>query len=100
MNFPKRHLETISDDDEYDLPEPETPEDPADRFGIRASLLVLCVGLLIAALWAANRASFEKCVALENAAERYACYDRVRAELLKPPAKGTQAPAAAFRSPQ
>jgi hypothetical protein len=44
--------------------------------------------------------SFEKCLALENATERYACYDNLRAELLKPPAKGAEVPVAAFRSPQ
>jgi hypothetical protein len=58
------------------------------------------VGFLIAAVWLVRSPSFEKCVALENATERSACYDNLRAELLKPPAKGAEAPAAASRSPR
>jgi hypothetical protein len=100
MQSPKRYLETISNDNEYDLPEPKSPEELVDRFGIRTSLLILCVGLFIAALWMGSHPSFEKCLALENATERYACYDSLRAELLKPPAKGAEVPADAFRSPK
>jgi hypothetical protein len=44
MQSPKRYLETISNDNEYDLPDPKSPGEFADRFGIRASLLILCVG--------------------------------------------------------
>jgi hypothetical protein len=100
MQSPKRYLETISNDNEYDLPDPKSPGEFADRFGIRASLVILCVGLFIAALWMVSRPSFEKCLGLENANERHACYDELRAESLKPPAKGGEAPAAALRSPQ
>ena len=38
-------------DDESDVPPPKSPEDLADEFGIRASLVILCIALLIAALW-------------------------------------------------
>lgn len=100
MQSLERHLETISNDDEHDLAEPKSPEEIIDRFGMRASLLILCVGLFIAAVWMISRPSFEKCLALENATERHACYDYVRVELLKPPAKGAEAPAAALRSPR
>jgi hypothetical protein len=100
MQSPERYLETITNDDEYDLAEPKSPEEPIDRFGMRVSLLMLCVGLFFAAAWMISRPSFEKCLALENATERHACYDNVRAELLKPPAKGAEAPAAALRSPR
>jgi hypothetical protein len=62
MQSPKRYLETISNDNEYDLPDPKSPGEFADRFGIRASLLILCVGLFIAALWMVSRPSFEKCL--------------------------------------
>ena len=100
MQSSERYLETISDDDAYDLAEPKSPEEPGDRFGLRTSLLILGVGFLIAAVWMVRSPSFEKCVALESAPERSACYDNLRAEFLKPPAKGTEAPAAALRSPQ
>jgi hypothetical protein len=100
MQSRERYLETIPNDDECDLAEPQSTEEFADRFGMRASLLMLCVGLLIAAVWMVSRPSFETCLALENTTERQACYDNLRVELLKPPAKGAEAPAAAFRSPR
>ncbi len=68
--------------------EPKSPEEAADRFGIRAALVVLCVGLFIAAMWLVTGRSFEKCSALENLAQRNACYDALRNDLFKPPAKG------------
>jgi len=33
MQSLERHLETISNDDEYDLAEPKSPEEIIDRFG-------------------------------------------------------------------
>lgn len=66
----------------------ETPEETADRFGIRAALVVLCIALFIAAMWLVTGPSFEKCSALENLAQRNACYDALRNDLFKPPAKG------------
>jgi hypothetical protein len=100
MQSLERHLEMISNDDESDLAEPRSPEEFVDRFGLRASLLILCVGLLIATIWMISRPSFEKCSGLESATERHACYDNLRAELLKPPAKGAEAPVAALRWPR
>jgi hypothetical protein len=64
----------------------------ADRFGVRTALLVLCIALFIAATWVTSRPSFEKCGGLENVTERNACYDALRKELLKPPAKGADVP--------
>jgi hypothetical protein len=98
MQSLEQYLETMPKDDEWDLAEPNSPEAFVDRFGMRASLLILCVGLLIAAVWMVSRPSFEKCITFENATERQACYDNLRAELLKPPAKGAEAPVAALRS--
>jgi hypothetical protein len=69
-----------------------SPEEPIDRFGIRIALLVLCVALFIAAIWLVTRPSFEKCSALENVTERNACYEELRNDLLKPPAKGADIP--------
>jgi hypothetical protein len=100
MQSRERYVETIPNDDECDLTELQSPEEIVDRFGMRASLLMLCIGLLIAAVWLVSRPSFEKCLALENATERQACYDNLRAELLKPPAKGAEAPVAALRWPR
>jgi hypothetical protein len=97
---PERYLETISNNDEYDLAEPKSPDELVDRVGIRASLLILGLGLLIAAVWMVRSPSFEKCVVLKNATERSACYDNLRTEILKPPAKGAEAPAVALRSPR
>jgi len=64
----------------------------ADQFGIRTALLVLCIASFIAAIWFVSRPSFEKCSAIENVTDRNACYEAVRKELLKPPAKGADIP--------
>ena len=80
-------LETKSNDDD-DIARPKTPEELADRFGIRTALLVLCISFLLAGLWIVNLPSFEKCSGIENTLVRHACYDQLRADLFKPPAKG------------
>ena len=72
---------------EADEPELKTPEDAADRFGIRVALAVTCVGFLIAALWLASSPSFQKCSAFESLNDRVACYEGLRTALLKPPIK-------------
>ena len=89
VELPERTAEMRARDNNF-LREPEVEEDLADRFGIRLALLVFCVGSFLAALWMVNRSSFDKCVALENANKRYACFDAVRTELLKPPAPGAR----------
>ena len=76
-------LETTSKEDE----QPKVPEDDVDRLGVRLSLLVLCVALFLAANWVIRTASFQKCSALGNVTQRNTCYDDLRNELLKPPAK-------------
>ena len=63
-----------------------------DRFGVRTALLVLCIGFFIAAMWLVSTPSFEKCSALENVIERNACFDTLRNDSLKPPAKGAAIP--------
>jgi hypothetical protein len=68
--------------------EPKSPEERIDRFGARTTLLVLCVASFMAAIWLVSRPSFEKCSALENVTERNACFDALRNDSLKPPAKG------------
>ena len=77
-------------EDEADRPEP--PEALVDRFGIRTALFVLCVALFIAAIWLVSGPSFGKCSALENVTERNGCFETLRNDLLKPPAKGADIP--------
>ena len=77
------HLETTSEGDE----QPRCPEDDVDRFGVWISLSVLCLALFLAANWVISTANFQKCSALENVTQRNTCYDELRNELLKLPAK-------------
>jgi hypothetical protein len=79
-------------ENEGDTAWPASPEEFIDRFGIRTALFVLCVALFIAAIWVVSRPSFEKCSALENVTERSACFETLRNDLLKPPAKGADVP--------
>jgi hypothetical protein len=85
-------FENTVHENENDDARPEPPEELIDRFGIRTALFVLCVALFIAAIWLVSRPSFEKCSALENVAERNACFETLRNDLLKPPAKGADIP--------
>ena len=88
----KLDFDTTTDNDARDVLPLKSPEDLADQFGIRSALLLLCVALFIAAIWFVSSPSFEKCSAVENVTERNACYEAVRKELLKPPAKGADIP--------
>jgi hypothetical protein len=81
-----------ADNDESRVPLPKTSEERVDRFGIRTALLVLVIALFGAAMWLMDRPSFEKCSTLENVTERNACYEKLRADLSKPPAKGADIP--------
>jgi hypothetical protein len=78
--------------DEPDVPLPESPEQRVDRFGVMTTAFVLCIAFFIAAIWFLSRPSFEKCIALENVQERNACYDTLRSDLSKAPAKGPDIP--------
>lgn len=70
-----------------DSAELKSPQDAADRFGIRVAVVVLCVGFFIGAIGLMNSPSFQKCSALEQIKDRVACYEGLRSELLQPPAK-------------
>jgi hypothetical protein len=72
---------------ETDEPDLKTPEDAADRFGVRVALLVTCVGLLMAAVWLASSPSFQKCSAFDKLSDRIACYEGLRTALLQPPVR-------------
>jgi hypothetical protein len=78
--------------DEPDLPLPDTPEQRVDRFGMMTAVFAVVVASFIAAIWFLSRPSFEKCSALENVEQRNACYDPLRDNLSKAPAKGANIP--------
>jgi hypothetical protein len=78
------------DGNKPELAWPATPEDRIDRFGFRTALLLLAIASFIAALWFINRPTFEKCSTLESIAERSSCYEKLRDDLSKPPAKGAE----------
>jgi hypothetical protein len=83
------HFDIVpEDDDEHGALSPKSQEDQADQFGIRTSIVILCIALFIAAVWFMTAPSFEKCSVLQNAAGRNACYGELRKDLFKPPAKG------------
>ena len=61
------YLDTkLGADDEFVVPPHKSPEHLLDQFGIMASVMMLCMGLLVAALWVVNSPSFEKCSVFEN----------------------------------
>lgn len=70
----------------------ESRDDFADRMGIRIALAALCVASILTAVWFVSGPSFEKCSAVANATDRNACYDDLRRDLSKPPAKGADVP--------
>ncbi|HET7166249.1 MAG TPA: hypothetical protein VFI94_14030 [Pseudolabrys sp.] len=84
-------FDTTIDNDARDALWPKSPEDLADQFGIRFALIVLCMASFIATIWFVSSPSFEKCSAVENVTGRNACYEELRKELMKPPAKGADA---------
>ena len=92
MQASKSDFDNTADYDADDALSPKSPKAFADRFGIRAALIGLCIASLIAAIWFVRSPSFEKCSAIENVADRNACYDQLRQELLRPPAKGANIP--------
>jgi|SRR5262249_50641326 len=66
----------------------DSKQDWTDRFGGMSALLMWGIAFFIAAIWFVTTPSFEKCSAVQNVAERNGCYDQLRKELFKPPAKG------------
>jgi hypothetical protein len=92
MHASKLDHNTTTDDDAHDVLPPSSSEALADRFGIRVALIGLCIASGIAAVWFVRSPSFEKCSALANVTDRNACYDQLRQDLLKPPAKGADIP--------
>jgi hypothetical protein len=89
---PEYDFQNAVQENENDPAWPEPPEGLVDRLGIRTAMFVLCVALFIAAIWLVSGPSFEKCSALENVTDRNACFEVLRKDLLKPPAKGADIP--------
>jgi hypothetical protein len=92
MGWSELDFEDTVADDQRDIALPKSAEERLDQFGVRTALFVLAVAFFIAAMWLISSQSFEKCSALENVTERNACFDTLRNELLKPPAKGPDIP--------
>jgi len=88
MQDSNAHFDTSLEDDDLASSPRNSSEEVVDEFGIRLAMLILCVGLFIAAIWVISRPNFEKCSALQSVMERDACYDQLRNDLLKPPARG------------
>jgi hypothetical protein len=78
-------------DNDAQLLRSKSQEELADQFGFGSALIVLCIALLIGAIWFVSSPSFEKCSAVENITDRSACYEGLRKEM-KPPAKGADIP--------
>lgn len=76
-----------SKDENFDTGVTTPSEFVADRFGVRLSLLLLFVGLVMAMTWGLSKPSFERCSAIKDFANRVACYESLRNEYLKPPIK-------------
>jgi hypothetical protein len=72
----------------------ESSEAKINRIGTGVSLVVLFVALVITGIWLISTPSFEKCSALRTQSERIICFESLRDELLKSPAKGAGGPAA------
>ena len=85
-------LDARTDDDARDALCPKSPEELADQFGTSSALILFCIAFFIAAIWFVSSPSFEKCSAVENVTDRDVCYEKLRQELLKPPAKGADIP--------
>jgi len=85
-------FDTTIDDDTSDALRPKSPDDRTDQLGTRLALIVMCIASFIAAIWFVGSPSFEKCSAVEKVVDRDACYEQLRKELLKPPAKGADIP--------
>jgi len=92
MQSSKWDFDTALTNDDGVVQRSGSRDDFADRIGIRITLVALCVASLIAAVWFVGGPSFEKCSAIANEADRNACYDGLRKELLKSPAKGAEVP--------
>jgi hypothetical protein len=92
MQSSKWDIDTTLHDDESHVPRADSQDDFTNQMGIRIALVAFCIASFIAAAWFLSGPSFEKCSAVASATERNACYDELRNDLMKPPAKGADIP--------
>ena len=84
-------------DDNSDLWSLEQAPTRVERSGLVVSIVVIIAALFLLALWADSQSSFGQCVALADVDARLACYEKVRQQEFRPPAKGAGMPAALSR---
>lgn len=82
---------------------PETADDARNRPSAQAasaeggslivSVIAFVFALVLYAVWADSRSTFEQCIAISDSTARMACYEEVRHQETRPPAKGGNAPA-------
>jgi hypothetical protein len=91
-----------SRDLEFDEPDEawRWTEEPtqAERVGMITSVIVVTVSLALLVVWAESRSSFERCSALTDFNARVTCYEELRQQEMRPPAKGATAPLSYMRS--
>jgi hypothetical protein len=92
MQSSKWDFDTTLHENEGHVPRSESRDDFTDQMGIRIALVAFCIASFIAAVWFLSGPSFEKCSAVANMTDRNACYDELRNDLMKPPAKGADIP--------
>src|ERR1700722_18832255 len=76
------------DDDESDVLLADSPSAKTDRYGLGLSLSVLGVALVLMVISFISEPSFAKCSVLATEPDRMSCYQKLRDELLRSPAKG------------
>jgi hypothetical protein len=88
MHAPKADDPPPEDDDESDVLLADSPSAKADRYGLGLSLSVLGVALVLMVISFISEPSFAKCSVLATEPDRMSCYQKLRDELLRSPAKG------------
>jgi hypothetical protein len=66
----------------------------AESTGMLVSMATFILALILCAVWADSHSSFERCIGINDANDRMACYEDARHQEMRPPAKGATAPAA------
>jgi hypothetical protein len=86
MHAPKADDPPPEDDDESGVLLADSAK--AERYGLGLSLSVLGVALLLMVISYISEPSFAKCSVLATEPDRISCYQKLRGELLRSPAKG------------
>jgi hypothetical protein len=88
MHASKADSDSPTEDNESGVLLADSPSAKADRYGIGLSLSVLGVALVLMVIWFISEPSFAKCSVLATEPDRMSCYQKLRDELLRSPAKG------------